>query len=711
MLVHRLLFEKRYAEWVKKVANNAKLQREIPPPKSKLCVVISPLLSLMADQSEKVMQTGKLRAVSLTAARERQMEKEFSTPNASIDILFLSPERFTSSLSLRRLFAQNMDRIAVLCVDEVHCVSKWAHDFRPVFMYVSRVLSDTVLEKSEQQEKRVVPFLCLTATASSSVIEDITKSFNVQKTVFAADMLRRNLRLEAVDISKTGDANLSLLTKELHEGIAQAVVELPKPMIVYVETRTEADDICKLLMNRQGLSAKPGDSSNASHVFQRANYTRGTTEEMTTEKLTVSCYHAGLSTSTRNRTQRSFLKDEVDVLVATVAFGLGIDKANIRSVVHGFTPASLDEYIQEVGRAGRDGKESICRLLYNPHSFYHMRTRIWSSVLSPEEVSNILQKILESVVSSAGEPFTFVSPSHLSNELSIHEEAIETVLFLLVTDTTLREEIGVLIDSVQGTCASKFKVRVAKKDGDEKSAPKKNKKKREREDEMGVGSLLLQLDVTDPVLKYCGSHCVIPNTVIAANALHMPLLDFHRRLEELSNEGLIQLRPSSYDFLVLVGPAFLQKDNADIKAKVFNHICHLLRERTTAQEASLRSTFGVLASPNPEEIQSLLKGDHKKGCVWSPPVAGRKKMEAVQLVADFLEKNRNNLSSKWDAIRCLLGITPRSQIKYGKFAGQLPLTQSWYVRSPYFGTLKEFDMDWLSTVIEAHSIDYSHPAS
>ncbi|KAJ7092653.1 ATP-dependent DNA helicase [Mycena epipterygia] len=275
---------------------------------SGITLVISPLISLMKDQVDVLVQR-KVKAASLDSSLSADTSSwvKAEVLSGSMKILYVAPERLNNEG-----FVQMMSqvKIALLAVDEAHCISQWGSSFRPEYLKIARFCE-------EQDVERV---LCLTATATPAVVDDICKSFLIKKEgVFRTPVFRPNLSLR-VEIAETLNKKLDILVPLLQSRTG--------PSIIYVTLQKHTEDVANALASR-GL---PG----------------------------VLTYHAGLPAPQRQLVQETFMNSPDRIVVATIAFGMGIDKANIRQVIHLFMPKTLENYSQEVGRAGRDGLRSTC---------------------------------------------------------------------------------------------------------------------------------------------------------------------------------------------------------------------------------------------------------------------------------------------------------------------------------------------------------------
>jgi ATP-dependent DNA helicase RecQ len=283
-------------------------------------LVISPLLSLMKDQVDGLLLDGfKAAAINSTLTPEERRERMETLRLGGYELAYLAPEALEGSL---RDFLK-LCPIKLLVVDEAHCISHWGHEFRPAYRKLQGL----------KAELGNVPVLALTATATRAVAADIIRQLGMSKPEgYKGSFLRKNLRITCQ--KKGGGRNT-------RQDIWELVRRLPgQSGVIYCLSRKAVESTAEFLRSR-GVKALP--------------------------------YHAGLSDEERRRNQEAFAKDDVDVIVATVAFGMGIDKSNVRYVVHRDMPKSLENYYQEIGRAGRDGLAAACVLFYS-----------WSEVVSYE---------------------------------------------------------------------------------------------------------------------------------------------------------------------------------------------------------------------------------------------------------------------------------------------------------------------------------------
>jgi ATP-dependent DNA helicase RecQ len=274
-----------------------------------ICVVVSPLIALMKDQVENLTKKG-IKAIAITSAMHKR-EIDIALDNCvhgNVKFLYLSPERLETEIVKVRLQKMNVNLIAI---DESHCISQWGYDFRPSYLKIE--LLRELLPK--------VPFLALTATATKEVVVDIQEKLRFKKkNVIQQSFERKNIAY----ILLNEEDKLARLLK-----IAQKV---SGSGIVYVRNRKKTQDI--------------------------ANYLRS-------NKISADFYHAGLDSKTRDIKQSEWVNNKTRIIVCTNAFGMGIDKPDVRFVVHIDLPDSLEAYFQEAGRAGRDEQKAFAILLYN----------------------------------------------------------------------------------------------------------------------------------------------------------------------------------------------------------------------------------------------------------------------------------------------------------------------------------------------------------
>ena len=275
-------------------------------------VVISPLLALMKDQVDALQNAGvAAAAVNSTMTRDEQMRTIRAAARGELRLLYVAPERFADMTFMAAL---RSTRVGLLAIDEAHCISQWGHDFRPSYRDLGNV----------RPQLGSPPIVALTATADPRVRDDIVARLGLQDpAVLVAGFDRPNLRFDVVRVKSRA---------EKAERIAEKLRELrDESAIVYCGTRKHVDEL---------------------------------SETLRAEGIACSGYHAGMDAASRKRIQEAFAADRLQVIVATNAFGMGIDKPDVRMVLHHDMPDSIESYYQEAGRAGRDGEPAECILYY-----------------------------------------------------------------------------------------------------------------------------------------------------------------------------------------------------------------------------------------------------------------------------------------------------------------------------------------------------------
>jgi ATP-dependent DNA helicase RecQ len=302
-------------------------------------LVVSPLTALHRDQVHQIAESDAPDAVAVNSAqRTRDSEDAWeSIKKGDAEYLFLSPEQLAKEDVLRRL-----DEVgpSLFVVDEAHCVSAWGHDFRPDYLRLSPVI----------ERLGHPPVLALTATAGGPVRDDIVRHLGMRDPVqVIAGFDRPNLYLAAQWFATD---------EEKRQAVVDWVARAPKPGLVYTATRKDAE--------RYAEALGPG----------------------------AAAYHAGMKASERKEVHERFIADEVDVVVATSAFGMGIDKPNVRVVAHASVPESLDSYYQQIGRAGRDGEHADALLFFRPEDLGLQRF-LTSHKLDEEGVREVAEAVRE----------------------------------------------------------------------------------------------------------------------------------------------------------------------------------------------------------------------------------------------------------------------------------------------------------------------------
>lgn len=302
-----------------------------------VCIVITPLIALMKDQVQHLREHGILAdAIYADKSRSEILQTLDNAIFGGVKILYVSPERLASEMFQTKL---RHIHVSFITVDEAHCISQWGYDFRPSYLQIASI----------REMKPGIPILALTATATPEVVDDIQERlYFKEKNVFKMSFERKNLAYvvrEAED--KQGEM--------IH--ILQSV---GGSAIVYARSRKRTKEMAQLL-SQQGITA--------------------------------TFYHAGLDPDVKDQRQKAWQKDEVRVMCATNAFGMGIDKPDVRVVIHIDCPDSLEAYFQEAGRAGRDGQKSYAVLLYNKHDELKLCKRVDDTFPPKELIQDIYEHL------------------------------------------------------------------------------------------------------------------------------------------------------------------------------------------------------------------------------------------------------------------------------------------------------------------------------
>ncbi|MCD4774314.1 MAG: RecQ family ATP-dependent DNA helicase [Bacteroidales bacterium] len=303
--------------------------------KEGLCLVVTPLIALMKDQVENLRKNG-IKAVAIHSGMHKG-EIDLAMDNCfygNVKFLYVSPERLSSPDF--RAAIQNMN-INLLAVDEAHCISQWGYDFRPPYLKIAEV--KTLIPD--------IPILALTATAVPEVVKDIQKKLEFKKeNLFQKSFARENLTYVVFQEDDKLGRLLRIVNKINGTGI------------IYVRNRRKTREISEFLKNN---------------------------------KISSEYYHAGLDASTRTKRQNDWMKGKIRVIVSTNAFGMGIDKSNVRLVIHMDIPDSLEAYFQEAGRAGRDGKQSYAVLLFENADIINSKQNLKTSFPERDVIKAVYQ--------------------------------------------------------------------------------------------------------------------------------------------------------------------------------------------------------------------------------------------------------------------------------------------------------------------------------
>ncbi|KAF5776292.1 putative DNA helicase [Helianthus annuus] len=367
-----------------------------------MSLVISPLVALMYDQLRQLPPVipGGLLCSSQTL--EESSETLRRAQEGALKVLFVSPERLLNT-EFTSIFSAN-SLMSLVVIDEAHCISEWSHNFRPSYMRLRASLLRSSLG--------VGCILAMTATATTKTMHDVMRSLEIPPTnLVQVAQVRDNLQL-SLSLSGNRMKDLMALLK------ASPYTEV-KSIIIYCKYQSETDMISKFLCD---------------------------------SNIRAKSYHSGIPAKDRRRTQELFCSNKIRVIVATVAFGMGLNKSDVGAVIHYSLPESLEEYVQEIGRAGRDGRVSYCHLFFDDTTYFKLRSLMYSDGQDQYTVNKFLSQVFSGDSHSQGRICTIVKES-ASRKFDMKEEVILTIL----TRLELAEERYLrLLPQTSVTCVLNF---------------------------------------------------------------------------------------------------------------------------------------------------------------------------------------------------------------------------------------------------------------
>lgn len=351
-----------------------------------LTIVISPLISLMQDQVEQIKNKVPANYLNSFQSFQEQQKVLALILNNQIKLLYVSPEKFITE-GFKNLIHKT--KVSLIVVDEAHCISQWGHDFRPSYLRITEIFS-------------IIPrctIAAFTATATPEVREDIIKKLKLKEPkIFVKGFYRENISLEVIKARKKFDRLLDILSN------------VDGSKIIYCPTRRDTENLHQKLTEKN-FSSLP--------------------------------YHAGLTKDERTTTQDFFINEQVEILVATNAFGMGINKPNIRAVIHYGMPGSIESFYQEIGRAGRDGKKSYSYLFFSSsdrkiHEFF-----INNTFPSKKFIQNFYDELNNFIKLKIGEQSTKVFPIdnkqlNLITGLNLNDATIKSILRIFEENRVIR---------------------------------------------------------------------------------------------------------------------------------------------------------------------------------------------------------------------------------------------------------------------------------
>ncbi|XP_021746715.1 ATP-dependent DNA helicase Q-like 5 [Chenopodium quinoa] len=368
-----------------------------------ITLVISPLVALMIDQLRQLPNVVNGAFLSSSQSWEEASETLNLLKEGSIKVLFVSPERFLNEEFMSIISSCSL--ISLIVIDEAHCVSEWSHNFRPSYMRLrASVLRDQL---------KAGCILAMTATATKKTLDAVMHALDISScNLVKTHQLRNNLQLS---VSLCGNSKI----KDLIAIIKSSPYSELKSIIIYCKFQLETDMISKYLSDYN---------------------------------IRAMSYHSGMLAKDRSRVQALFCSNKLRVVVATVAFGMGLDKSDVGAVIHYSLPESLEEYVQEIGRAGRDGRLSYCHLLFDDSSYFRLRSLMYSDGVDEYAVNKLLCEIFNHDTRPNGKIHSLVKES-ASRRFDIKEDVILTIL----TQLELGEvQYLLLLPQMNVTCSLNF---------------------------------------------------------------------------------------------------------------------------------------------------------------------------------------------------------------------------------------------------------------
>ncbi|KRU24655.1 ATP-dependent DNA helicase RecQ [Clostridium sporogenes] len=504
-------------------------------------VVISPLISLMKDQVDSLKEVGIEATYINSSLNNLEIEERiFNAREGLYKLIYIAPERLESDSFVRSL---NNLNIALVAVDEAHCVSQWGHDFRPSYTKISNFI--------RKLSKRPI-VTAFTATATETVRRDILNSLELQNPkVFVTGFDRENLSFSVIK----GEDKEKFIFDYLENNMG-------KVGIIYTSTRKEAESLYNKI-NKKGYK--------------------------------VGVYHAGLNDEERKKTQEDFSFDNIEIIVATNAFGMGIDKSNVRFVIHHNIPKNMEAYYQEAGRAGRDGEESECILLFSPNDIRLQKYFIDESFLSLERKNNEYNKLRAMV------DYCYTSKCLRSYILEYFgEDALEEKCNNCSTCNDNREEKDITLEAQKiFSCVYRMKERFGVNMVADVLRGSKNKK-------------LLSLDL-DGLSTYGIMEEFTQKDIVA---LMNKLIADDYMVTTDDKFPVVRLTPKSYDVLKGKETVSIKVSKIEKKVKADNELFEILKQlrKTISQEESVPpfmifpdATLKELSEYMPTKEEDLLK--------------------------------------------------------------------------------------------------------
>ncbi|XP_022885565.1 ATP-dependent DNA helicase Q-like 5 [Olea europaea var. sylvestris] len=492
-------------------------------------LVVSPLVALMIDQLKQLPPAIPGGLLCSSQMPEEAAKTLRSLQEGAIKVLFVSPERFLNAEFLSIFSGSQL--VSLVVVDEAHCVSEWSHNFRPSYMRLRASLLCGKLNAG--------CILAMTATATTKTLHDVMHALEITPTnLIQSAQLRDNLHL-SVSVSGNRMKDLVALLK------SSPFLEI-KSLIIYCKFQYETDMISKYLCDNN-ISAKS--------------------------------YHSAIPAKDRNRVQELFCSNRIRVVVATVAFGMGLDKSDVGAVIHYSLPESLEEYVQEIGRAGRDGRFSYCHLLFDDVTYFKLRSLMYSDGVDAHAVNLLLSHVFMSKGSAANDTCSLVKET-ASRKFDMKEEVMLTIL----TQLELGEvQYLQLLPQINVTCTVNF----------HKTPPALFAAK-----DIVVASILNKSEMKDGQYVFD-----IPSV---ANSIRMQAVDLTNHLQSLKLKGEItyDLKDPAYCYTIINVP----EDICSLAAS----LTKWLSEVETCKVRKIDAMFNaaVFAAKECDKVQSCQENQH-----------------------------------------------------------------------------------------------------
>lgn len=343
-----------------------------------ICLVVSPLLALMQDQIKNLNNRNIKATYIKSGSRINEIIALFDNIKfGNYKFLYLSPERLQSNLIQQKLLELN---ISLIAIDEAHCISEWGHDFRPSY----RNINQTLMQHPN------ATCIALTATANKKVLDDIVTNLEFKSTkIFKKSFFKENLAYQVFSVEDK-------LTR-----LKQIFTKTKRPAIVYVTSRKKTEDISKFL-NSNGFKS--------------------------------SFYHGGLPTDSKKQAFENWMNETSPIMVATNAFGMGIDKSNVGLVIHYDLPNSIENYVQESGRAGRNSKKSFAVLLHNKTDIEKLKNRFLKNIPDISEIKEVHKKLYQNFEIAFGEVIEksfYFDTQKFSEKYNFNQNKVSQILQIL----------------------------------------------------------------------------------------------------------------------------------------------------------------------------------------------------------------------------------------------------------------------------------------